>query len=176
MKTTELHIEYIALDKLTPYENNARKHHAEDLKTIEASITDFGMCDPIGIWSDKNIIVEGHGRLLALKNLGFTEAPCIRLDHLTDEQRKAYALAHNKTAEMSEWDFEKLSEELAELRDDFDMTAFGFEDFETDEPKEITEDEVPEVDEENEPITKYGSWANTALCVEIAQIKNALKN
>lgn len=85
------------------------------------------MCDPIGIWSDKNIIVEGHGRLLALKKLGFTEAPCIRLDHLTDEQRKAYALAHNKTAEMSEWDFDKLNEELAELRDmDFDMLAFGF--------------------------------------------------
>lgn len=126
MKTAELHIEYIALDKLTPYENNARKHQAEDLKTIEASITDFGMCDPIGIWSDKNIIVEGHGRLLALKKLGYTEAPCIRLDHLTDEQRKAYALAHNKTAEMSEWDFDKLDAELAELRDEFDMVAFGF--------------------------------------------------
>lgn len=155
MKTAELHIEYIALDKLTPYENNARKHQAEDLKTIEASITDFGMCDPIGIWSDKNIIVEGHGRLLALKKLGYTEAPCIRLDHLTDEQRKAYALAHNKTAEMSEWDFEKLDAELEELRDEFDMSAFGF-DIQFDEPKEITEDEIPEVDEKSEPTTKLG--------------------
>ena len=125
MKNTELHIEYIALDKLTPYENNARRHEAEDVATIEASIAEFGMCDPIGIWGDKNIIVEGHGRLIALRNLGKTEAPCIRLDHLTDEQRKAYALAHNKTAEMSRWDFEKLEAELAALSE-IDMSAFGF--------------------------------------------------
>ena len=153
----ELKIVYLPLDKLTPYENNTRKHEKADLQTIENSINQFGMCDPIGIWSDKNIIVEGHGRLLALKELGCTEAPCIRLDHLTDEQRKAYAIAHNKTAEMSEWDIEKLESELAELQD-FDMEKFGFDlsDFGFEEEKEIIEDEVPEVDEENEPITKLG--------------------
>lgn len=123
-----LKIEYLKIDELTPYENNARKHEAADVETIENSIAEFGMCDPIGIWGDKNIIVEGHGRLLALKALGRTEAPCIRLDHLTDEQRKAYALAHNKTAEMSEWDFEKLDAELAALAEmEFDMEQFGFE-------------------------------------------------
>lgn len=153
----ELKIVYLPLDKLTPYENNARKHEKADLKTIENSINQFGMCDPIGIWSDKNIIVEGHGRLLALKELGYTEAPCIRLDHLTDEQRKAYAIAHNKTAEMSEWDFEKLESELNELKDlDFDMEQFGFDLSEFEEPAEIVEDEVPEVDEESDPITKRG--------------------
>lgn len=159
----ELHIEYIALDKLTPYGNNARKHDEADLATIEASIAEFGMCDPIGIWSDKNIIVEGHGRLLALRKLGFTEAPCIRLDHLTDEQRKAYALAHNRTAEMSAWDFTKLDEELSELNMDFDMSKFGFDDLQAEEEAEetataaeIEEDEVPEVDEESEPIVKRG--------------------
>lgn len=120
-----LKIEYIPLDKLTPYEGNARKHGAEDLATIENSINDFGMCDPIGIWSDRNIIVEGHGRLLALQKLGHKEAPCIRLDHLSDEQRRRYALAHNKTAEMSAWDFGKLDEELAAA--DFDMSRYGFE-------------------------------------------------
>ena len=156
----KLQIEYISLDLLTPYENNARKHEEADIKTIENSIHDFGMCDPIGIWGDKNIIVEGHGRLLALKRLGFTEAPCIRLDHLTDEERKAYALAHNKTAEMSAWDFAKLEEELAELTD-LDMERFGFEDdLFAEEPeqesKEVEEDEVPEVDEESEPIVKRG--------------------
>lgn len=150
----ELKIEYLPLSALKPYENNARKHEKADLQTIEQSIKQFGMCDPIGIWSDQNIIVEGHGRLLALQELGYTEAPCIRLDHLTDEQRKAYALAHNKTAEMSEWDFEKLESELAELAD-FDMEQFGFEAFEEEE-NEIIEDDVPEVDEENEPITKRG--------------------
>lgn len=135
-----LKIEYIALGALTPYENNAREHTAEDLATIEASIEKFGMCDPIGIWGENNIIVEGHGRLLALKALGKTEAPCIRLDHLTDDQRRAYALAHNKTAENSKWDFDKLEEELAELSLDFDMAAFGFYEMEA----VADDDEVPQ--------------------------------
>lgn len=120
-----LKIEYIKLNDLVPYEKNARLHTETDLKTIENSIKEFGMCDPIGIWSDKNIIVEGHGRALALKALGYDEVPCIRLDHLTDEQRRAYALAHNKTAEMSKWDFDMLEAELAELPD-FEMGDFGF--------------------------------------------------
>ena len=102
---SELKIEYIDINKITPYENNARKHQKADVEAIKKSIEAFGMNDPIGVWSDKNIIVEGHGRLLALKELGYKEVPCIRLDQLTDEQRKAYALAHNKTAELSEWDF-----------------------------------------------------------------------
>lgn len=121
----ELKIEYIALTDLKPYEKNARIHAETDVETIKNSIEEFGMCDPIGIWSDENIIVEGHGRLLALKTLGHTKAPCIRLDHLTDEQRRAYALAHNKTAEMSKWDFSLVESEIGELSD-FDMGSFGF--------------------------------------------------
>jgi len=120
-----LKIEYISLTDLVPYEKNARLHTETDLATIKNSIEQFGMCDPIGIWSKKNIIVEGHGRLLALKELGHDKAPCIRLDHLTDDQRRAYALAHNKTAEMSKWDFELLESEMAELPD-FEMADFGF--------------------------------------------------
>lgn len=119
-----LKIEYIPLEKLTPYEGNARKHGAEDLAYIENSVDDFGMCDPIGIWGEQNVIVEGHGRLMALQKLGYTDAPCIRLDHLSDDQRRRYALAHNKTAEMSAWDFGKLDEELAAA--DFDMSRYGF--------------------------------------------------
>lgn len=121
----KLNIEYLNIDNLTPYRNNARKHEKADLKTIENSIREFGMCDPIGVWGEKNIIVEGHGRLLALKELGYTEMPCIRLDHLSDEQRRAYALAHNKTAEMSEWDFGLLDVELDNIFD-IDMSEFGF--------------------------------------------------
>lgn len=111
------------------------------------------MNDPIGIWKD-NIIVEGHGRMLACKQLGMTEVPCVRLDHLTDEQRREYAIAHNATAELSEWDFDILPDELADLDlSDFDFD-FGIEDEE--EETEIVEDEAPEVDEEAEPITKLG--------------------
>ena len=121
----ELKIEYMALDKLKPYEKNARKHQEADLSTIKASITEFGMSDPIGVWGKDNIIVEGHGRYMACKELGIEQVPVIHLDHLTDEQRRAYALAHNKTAEMSEWDFDLLGDELADIFD-IDMSDFGF--------------------------------------------------
>ena len=99
-----LKIEYLKVSNLKPYKKNARKHADDDVLTIMESIKEFGFSDPIGIWSEENIIVEGHGRLIAAKKLGMKEVPVIRLDHLTDEQRRAYALAHNKTAEMSEWD------------------------------------------------------------------------
>lgn len=147
----DLKIEYIPVGKVKPYEKNARKHKDFDVDAIVRSIEEFGFDDPIGIWSDKNIIVEGHGRLLAAKKLGMKEVPCIRLDHLTDEQRRAYALAHNKTAENSEWDLELLPLELEEIVD-IDMTQFGFE-VPEDEP-EIEEDEVPDVPDE--PQAKLG--------------------
>ena len=121
----ELKIEYSTLDKLKPYDKNARKHQEADLSTIKASITEFGMSDPIGVWGKDNVIVEGHGRYLACKELGIDKVPVIHLDHLTDEQRRAYALAHNKTAEMSEWDIDLLGYELDDIFD-IDMSDFGF--------------------------------------------------
>ena len=148
----ELKIEYLPIKALKPYEKNTRKHQKKDIDNIARSIEKFGMNDPIGIWKD-NIIVEGHGRLLACKQLGMTEVPCVRLDHLTDEQRREYAIAHNATAELSEWDLDILPDELAELNlSDFEFD-FGIE---GKEENEIVEDEAPEVDEENEPITKPG--------------------
>ena len=91
---------------------------------------------------------------MACKQLGITEVPCVRLDHLTDEQRREYAIAHNATAELSEWDFDVLTDEMADLDlSDFDFD-FGIEDEE--EQNEIVEDEAPEVDEENEPNAKFG--------------------
>ncbi len=150
-----LKIEYLKTKDLTPYEKNARKHADEDLQTIMESIQKFGFDDPIGIWSDKNIIVEGHGRLIAAKRLGIKEVPCIRLDHLTDEERRAYALAHNKTAEMSEWDFELLDAEIRELGGaGFDMQAFGFEAGDTEDMDAEEDDFEPEIPEE--PKTQHG--------------------
>lgn len=140
----EIKIEYIPIDELTVYERNARKHAEADIAAIEESIKQFGFNDPIGIWGDKKIIVEGHGRLIAAKRQGFTELPCIRLDHLTDEQRRGYALAHNKTAENSEWDMPILTEELRDLEKYFDMAEFGFDALlDTAEPVEVVEDEAP---------------------------------
>ena len=122
-KDLELAVEYVAVEELLPYKNNARQHGDADTDAIMASILNFGFNDPIGVW--KNIIVEGHGRLIAAKRLGIETVPIIRLDHLTDKQRKAYALAHNKTAELSGWDFDVLASELEELAD-IDMSVFGF--------------------------------------------------
>lgn len=120
-----MQIEEIAVKDLKPYENNARKHQETDVAAIVASIKEFGFKDPIGVWSDDNIVVEGHGRLVAAKKLGMKSVPCIRLDDLTDEQRRAYALAHNKTAELSEWDIDLLDVELDNILD-IDMADFGF--------------------------------------------------
>lgn len=119
----ELKIEYVSLESLRPYEKNARSHGKEDLKAIINSIQEFGFNDPIGVWHD--IIVEGHGRWMAAKELKMETVPILRLDELSDEQRKAYALAHNKTAELSGWDFDVLATELKDLAD-FDMSQFGF--------------------------------------------------
>ena len=114
----------IPIDALTPYERNARKHGDEDVEAIAESIREFGFNDPVGVWGPKNIVVEGHGRLLAARKLGMVEIPCIRLDHLSDEQRRAYTLAHNKTAENSSWDMDMLALELNDI--DMDMSGFGF--------------------------------------------------
>lgn len=103
---------YLAPSELRRYERNARAHGEEDISAIKESIKSFGFNDPVGIWGENNIIVEGHGRVTAALQLGLEKIPCIRLDWMTDEQRRAYALAHNKTAELSGWDFETLDEEL----------------------------------------------------------------
>lgn len=123
MENLDLKIEYWPIEEVIPYVGNARKHGDEDTDAIMKSIQEFGFNDPIGIW--RGIIVEGHGRLIAAKRLGLETVPVIRLDHLTDEQRKAYALAHNKTAELSGWDFAVLDSELEEISN-IDMSEFGF--------------------------------------------------
>ena len=127
----KLFIEYHNPRDLVPYENNARHHEEVDLNAIRKSIHEFGFNDPIGIWSDQLIIVEGHGRQLAAIEEGLDEVPCIRRDHMTEEQRRGYALAHNKTAELSKWDFGRLDEELAGIKT-IKMEDFGFEPVTTD--------------------------------------------
>lgn len=124
-----LKIEYLNINDLKPYEKNAKIHTEEQIKQIEKSIKDFGMVDPLGLWGSDNVVMIGNGRLFACKNLGITEIPCIRLDHLSDEERKAYALAHNKLTMNTDFDFDLLQEELDALLD-FDMSEFGFKEIE----------------------------------------------
>lgn len=144
----ELIIEYLPIKSLKPYERNTRKHTDYDVGEIAKSITECGFNDPIGIYGDNNLIVEGHGRLLAAKSLGMKEVPCIRLDHMTDEQRRKYAILHNKTAELSMFDFDNLAIELEDL--DFSNFSFDFGIEDEEEETEIVEDEAPEVDELDE--------------------------
>lgn len=108
-------IVYLDPAELTPWERNAKRHGPDDIEGIKKSIIAVGFDDPIGIWGDKNIIVEGHGRWYAAMEMGLDRVPCVRLDHMTDTQRREYAIRHNRTQELSSWDFEKLEEELAAL-------------------------------------------------------------
>ena len=111
----DLKIVYLRPEELVPYERNARQHSPTDIEQIKTSILRVGFDDPIGIWGDQNIVVEGHGRLIAAKELHLDRVPCIRLDHMTDTQRRDYAIRHNRTQELSSWDFDKLEEEIAAL-------------------------------------------------------------
>lgn len=115
----------LKINDITPYEKNAKIHTEAQIEQIKKSIQEFGMNDPIAVWGDKNTIVEGHGRLEALKQLGYTEVDCIRLDHLTNEERKAYTLAHNKINMNTGFDIDLLDEELDSI-EDIDMEVFGF--------------------------------------------------
>lgn len=114
MRDLTLFIKYGNINSFKKYKKNTRKHTAADIEAIKDSILTFGFLDPIAVWGEENIIVEGHGRLEAAKQLGITEIPYIRLDHLTDEQRRAYTIAHNRTAELSEWDEAKLKLDVTE--------------------------------------------------------------
>ena len=145
-----LKIEYLPISDFKPYENNAKIHTEEQIEQIEKSIKEYGMCDPIGVWHDE--IVEGHGRLLALKNMGETVAPFFRLDHLTDEERREYMLVHNQLTMNTGFDEEKLRAELETI--DADLADFGFEIEPEIEPQEVYEDEAPEPPEE--PMTQLG--------------------
>ncbi len=149
-----IEVNYVDIDSIKPYENNARSHGTEDVKSIVASIQEFGFNDPIGVWNDT--IVEGHGRWLAAKELKMDQVPILRLDHLTDEQRKAYGLAHNKTAELSSWDFNMVEAELKDISA-IDMSLFGFDmaAVEEETTKEIEEDNF-DVELPEEPTSKLG--------------------
>ena len=146
-----MQIEYVDINSIKPYKKNAKLHPKEQIEQIKKSIEEFGNNDPIAIWKDE--IVEGHGRLIALKELGYKEIPIIRLDHLTDEERKAYTLVHNKLTMNSDFDFYMLESELSDI-DSIDMGKYGFDELEIEEEQEIVEDEVPDVPDE--PKAKLG--------------------
>ena len=141
MKIKELKIEYLPKEELKTYAKNAKIHTAGQVEAIKNSIEKFGFNDPIAIWKNDEII-EGHGRLLAAMEMDDVKTvPVIRLDGLTDKERKAYIIAHNKLTLNTTFDNELLGEELKEILDEIDMTELGFGDFEL---SVLTEDFEPE--------------------------------
>lgn len=121
-------IELWPLDRLRPYERNARLHSAEQVAKIAASIAEFGFLNPILVDTADGIIA-GHGRMEAAQRLGLAEVPVIVLDHLSDAQRRAYIIADNRLAEDASWDRQLLAEELHDIEEDgLDVGLIGFSD------------------------------------------------
>lgn len=119
----EYKVEMVDTDELIPYERNAKKHDDAQVEQIAESIRQFGFKQNLVI-DEKNVVIIGHGRLLAAKKLGMKELPCIRVHDLTEEQIRALRLADNKLNE-SDWDNDLLTSELDSIMN-IDMSLFGF--------------------------------------------------
>lgn len=146
----------IDINEIKPYSGNAKKHPEKQIKQIMTSIEEFGNNDPIAI-DENNIIIEGHGRYEALRQLGHETVPVIRLSHLSTQQKRAYILAHNKLTMNSGFDIQTLADEMASITN-VDMTLFGFEDMaELDDLEEVAEDfeDEPEKEEVFETDRQY---------------------
>ena len=125
-KTT--HMEMVAVEKLVPYVNNARSHSPEQITKLRSSLREFGFINPVIIDKDYGVIA-GHGRLMAAKEEGIKEVPCVLVDYLTEAQKKAYIIADNRFAQDAGWDEELLRIEIESLQAEaFDVSLTGFED------------------------------------------------
>lgn len=159
-------IEVWPLERLVPYARNPRTHSEQQVAQIAASIMEFGFNNPILVDSHAGVIA-GHGRLLAARKLGLQNVPVIVLDHLDENQRRAYLVADNRLSELAGWDSELLAQELKELSEaGFDATLAGFDAKEIDdfiaslergsEVAETPQAEAPIPDVPEEPVTRPG--------------------
>ena len=154
-------VEHWPLQQLIPYARNSRTHDDAQISQIAGSIAEFGFVNPILV-GDDNVIIAGHGRLLAAQQLSLELVPVIVLSHLTEAQRRALVIADNRIAENAGWNEDLLKLELGELQDiGFDLDLVGFTDVELDELLELEsgkgdtdEDQVPEVEEQ--PVSQLG--------------------
>ena len=145
MAQPKLKVEEVAVADLVPYVGNAKLHPREQVERIAQSIMEFGFNDPIAVWHNPDgelEIVEGHGRLLALRRLRRETAPVIFLDHLSDAQRRAYTHVHNQLAIAGELDLEAVQQEIEAIG--IDLEGYGFDFGFADTPAEREEVEPPE--------------------------------
>lgn len=144
-------IQELSIDKIVPFERNAKKHDETQVANVAESIKQFGFAQPLVVDKD-NILIIGHCRLLAAKSLGLEKVPVLKMQDLTEEQVAKLRLLDNKLNE-SEWDYELLKEDIPEL--DFTYFDIDWGITELEDITDIEDDEAPEV-EETEPICKKG--------------------
>lgn len=170
----------INIDEIIPYENNVKKHPKSQIEQIKASILEFGFNDPLAI-DEKNILIEGHGRLLALKELGYENVEVIQLKHLTEIQKKQYILAHNKLTMSTGFDKKLLEIELDIINSkvgNVDLTGFKLKETKIEEIEieieeaEVLEDEF-EINEKYEEIHEIVITAENSK--ELKEIFKKLK-
>src|SRR5260370_25348966 len=182
----KLDVEVLAIGSLKPYDRNPRTHPEKQINQIAKSIRLFGFTNPVLVDSDL-VVIAGHGRIEAAKLLGIGEVPTIRLDHMTEAQKRAYVIADNRLAENAGWDRDLLALELQYLSDldlDFDATITGFETAEIDvliqgidlDGTSDRADEVPEIDESVSPVTRVGDlWKlgdHRLLCADATKAES----
>lgn len=130
-------LQEVAIELLKPYKRNAKIHPQKQIDKIVESIQEFGFITPCVIDSAYNVIA-GHGRIMASEQMGLKTVPCVFIEGLTEEQRRAYILADNRLGELGEWDMDLVFDELGDLVDmDFDIEVTGFE----------MPEEIPEIEE-----------------------------
>ena len=170
----------LPIEGLNPYENNAKLHPKEQIDQIVRSMEEFGNNDPIAI-DENNVIIEGHGRLLALKQMGEKEVPVIRLKHLTDEQKRAYILAHNQLTLNTGFDEDILAAELESIVG-IDMADFGFDLDVVDVVEELTDveedsdfDVTPPKEPKSKPGDLYQLGNHRLLCGDSTSLDDVAK-
>lgn len=161
MSKTTTEMQLVDINKLIPYVNNARTHNAQQINKLRSSLREFGFINPVITDRDFNVIA-GHGRIMAAKEEGISEVPCVFVDYLTEAQKKAYILADNRMAMDAGWDEELLKVEIEALQaEDFDLSLTGFDESELagffDTADDAKDDDF-DVDKELEkpPVTKSG--------------------
>jgi ParB-like chromosome segregation protein Spo0J len=175
---SEFRVERVSIDKLRPNKRNARVHSKKQIHQIASSIAEFGFNNPVLV-DRKGEILAGHGRVEAAKMLGMHFVPVLRIEHLTDEQKRAFVIADNKIALNSGWDLEMLAmdmKELSRLDLGFDLEITGFDTAEidllidgpTEKPKDDPADRVPAV--ESNAVSELGDlWVlgeHQLLCAD----------
>lgn len=183
-----MEITKVDIGRIVPYQGNAKQHPREQIEQIKKSIMEFGNNDPIAVDEDM-VVIEGHGRLEALKELGMAQAEVIVLSGLTDEQKAAYRLVHNQLTMNTGFDLKALEEELDRIKG-IDMEALGFDLSEIEAELSKMEDEAKEAEDDGfdavaaaeeieEPVTKLGDvWLmgdHALLCGDSTDPRNLRK-